>query len=248
MSQLDAVVHAKRQFEKASFGQSLSETRGFEPVHCISSGSISLSLAEVLSHLKKIPCGGHWIPAEDSKPSVREEYKGGKLLLFPRYRRPTVPIFPSYILAPSSLKERSSCRSEMIYSMLKFNEMRDGFRGLKSIFQWKSGQMEWMESHLQDPGSQFFIWAFCPALWADKNGYFQQLQNQTENHNQNKIFMSRKTVISNNYKIRRARLKSASPIIRLAEQSLQFLFFETTIQLDYHCGDRLFWSSCVFLW
>ena len=192
MSQLDAVVHAKRQFEKASFGQSLSETRGFEPVHCISSGSISLSLAEVLSHLKKIPCGGHWIPAEDSKPSVREEYKGGKLLLFPRYRRPTVPIFPSYILAPSSLKERSSYRSEMIYSMLKFNEMRDGFRGLKSIFQWKSGQMEWMESHLQDPGSQFFIWAFCPALWADKNGYFQQLQNQTENHNQNKIFMSRK--------------------------------------------------------
>ena len=146
----------------------------------------------MLSHLKKIPCGGHWIPAEDSKPSVREEYKGGKLLLFPRYRRPTVPIFPSYILAPSSLKERSSYRSEMIYSMLKFNEMRDGFRGLKSIFQWKSGQMEWMESHLQDPGSQFFIWAFCPALWADKNGYFQQLQNQTENHNQNKIFMSRK--------------------------------------------------------
>ena len=146
----------------------------------------------MLSHLKKIPCGGHWIPAEDSKPSVREEYKGGKLLLFPRYRRPTVPIFPSYILAPSSLKERSSYRSEMIYSMLKFNEMRDGFRGLKSIFQWKSGQMEWMESHLQDPGSQFFIWAFCPALWADKNGYFQQLQNQTENHNQNNFFMSRK--------------------------------------------------------
>ena len=51
--------------------------------------------------------------------------------------------------------------------------------------------MEWMESHLQDPGSQFFIWAFCPTLWADKNGYFQQLQNQTQNHNQNKIVMSR---------------------------------------------------------
>ena len=100
--------------------------------------------------------------------------------------------------------------------------------------------MEWMESHLQDPGSQFFIWAFCPTLWADKNGYFQQLQNQTQNHNQNKIVMSREkrlfpTITKSGERCKNLRLQSIGWLNNL----YNFFFFETRIRCDWisqmHC-------------
>ena len=96
---------------------------GFPPlqnkrVKCANNQSADVVL---LQFKKRSPLGGHWIPAQDSKPSVREQYKGGASSIPPiQRRRPTVRIFPSYILALSSLKaarEKSPHRSDVIYWM-----------------------------------------------------------------------------------------------------------------------------------
>ena len=123
----------------------------------------------------------------------------------------------------------------MIYWMLKFNEMSDGFRGrVKSIFYRKSGwEMEWMESHLQDPGSQFFIWAFCPSVMSRQKRLFPTItKSNSKSQSKQNCYEPRKTVISDNYKIRGARCKN----LRL--QSIGWLnnlynFFETRIRCDW---------------
>ena len=86
--------------------------------------------------------------------------------------------------------------------MLKFNEMSDGFRGQSQYFTEKAGKWsEWSRIYrILAPNSSFelFVRRYEPTktvisnnykiklkitiktklLWAEKNGYFQQLQNQ----------------------------------------------------------------------